>query len=573
MQILRDLYAPMRDGVRLAADAYLPDGPGPWPVVLERTPYGNSLQSRSEIDGSGRLIDREEMAAAFVEHGMAVVYQDCRGRHGSEGEFEKYVNEAEDGFDTLVWLVEQDFCNGDIGMQGLSYAAHTQLAAAGLNPPGLRTMVLDSGGFDNAYRWGIRQGGAFDLKQATWAFKQSKVLAGGASEDLRAEIREWFGRMPWSEGNSPLADFPEYEAYVLRQWREGAFGDYWDVPGLHNAALYDAMPAIPVLFMSSWFDVYVPSTLRNYQAFVDKGAQPSLIMGPWLHGDRVVPTAGDMDFGADAVFDTGFGHGWLEHRVAWMRVVLVEGVAPEPSVRLFEMGANRWVDHSSWPLADATPLTMYPDSSGSLGEPRDGEVVLLADPSRPVPMVGGQATSGKPVFVGGSFDQVEDSRFFGADGSSRPLSERDDVLSFVSDVLEEDLVVAGPVFVDVHFAAQTRDFDVAAKLIDVHPDGSAWNITDGIQRARYRRSFSAPELVEPGVEDHLVVELPATYNRFRAGHRIRIDLAGSNFPHFDVNPNSGEPEGWAEHPEVARTRILLGEGKTAVRLQVVQCEA
>ncbi|OFT63638.1 CocE/NonD family hydrolase [Corynebacterium sp. HMSC05E07] len=570
MKILRDIQVPMRDNVRLATDVYLPEGPGPWPVVLERTPYGKHLQSRSEIDGSGKEIGREKMAAAFVAEGMAVVYQDCRGRYGSEGEFEKYVHEAEDGFDTLAWLVEQTWCNGDIGTQGLSYAAHTQLAAACLNPPGLRTMVLDSGGFDNAYRWGIRQGGAFDLKQATWAFRQSKALEAGqtvSADELRTEIFEWFDRIPWSEGNSPLAKFSEYEAYLLRQWREGAFGEYWDVPGLHNAAHYEDMPVIPVLFMSSWFDVYVPSTLRNYQAFVEKGARPSLIMGPWLHGDRVIPSAGDMHFGTEAVFDVGFGHGWLEHRVQWLRSVLVDGVAPEPSERVFEMGSNRWVDSVGWPSEWARELTLYPGLGGTLLDKADkGSVELIADPAKPVPMVGGQATSGKPVFVGGSFNQVEDSRFFGADGSGRALVERDDVLSFATDVLEEDVVVAGSVTVEVHFNASTVDFDIAAKLVDVHPDGSAWNVTDGIQRARYRDSFSQPTLVEPGVEDSLIVELPATCMRFKRGHRIRIDLAGSNFPHFDVNPNSGEPEGYAERPVVARTQILLGESQTVVRM-------
>lgn len=176
MELFPNLYVEMRDGVRLATDVYLPEGPGPWPVVLERTPYGKSVQSRSEINGDGRMIDRAEFAQAFVREGMAVVYQDCRGRHDSEGKFEKYVNEATDGYDTLAWLSEQDWCDGDVGMLGLSYAAHTQFAAACLNPPSLRTMVLDSGGFDNAYRWGIRQGGAFGSKAGHLGFQAVKGI-------------------------------------------------------------------------------------------------------------------------------------------------------------------------------------------------------------------------------------------------------------------------------------------------------------------------------------------------------------------------------------------------------------
>ena len=578
MEFFQNLYVEMRDGVKLATDVYLPEGPGPWPVVLERTPYGKSVQSRSEINGDGRMIDRAEFAQAFVREGMAVVYQDCRGRHDSEGKFEKYVNEATDGYDTLAWLSEQDWCDGDVGMLGLSYAAHTQFAAACLNPPSLRTMVLDSGGFDNAYRWGIRQGGAFDLKQATWAFKQSKALnslshSGGEetpTEELKAEIAAWFRKMPWSEGNSPLADFPEYEEYLLRQWREGAFGEYWDVPGLHNAAFYDDMPSIPVLFMSSWYDVYVPSTIRNYRAFVQKGTKPSLIMGPWLHGDRTIPNSGDLWFGSQAVFDAGFGHTWVQHRVEWMRQVLVEKQNPAPEIRLFEMGSNRWVTGSSWPLPNAKAQVLHLSPEGRLTEEgKPGSVELIADPNFPVPTVGGQATSGKPIFEGGAFEQVEAEGFFGADGSGRALSSRDDVLSFSTGVLEKDFVVAGSVTVEIHFSASTPDFDIAAKLVDVHPDGSAFNITDSIMRARYRRSFSEPIDVVIGERDFLVVELPDTYTRFKAGHRLRLDIAGSNFPHFDVNPNSGEPEGYAEHPEIARTQILLGPERSHIKLSVL----
>ncbi len=183
--MLSDVMVPMPDGVRLATDVWLPDTAGPHPIVMERTPYGKTLQSRSEVDASGREISRAEMAAHFTAHGIGVVFQDCRGRHGSEGVFTKYVNEAEDGAATMAWLLAQPWCNGRVGTMGLSYAAHTQLALACLNPPGLQTMVLDSGGFANAYRCGIRQGGAFELKQATWAYRQAR-LARGRSGALTA---------------------------------------------------------------------------------------------------------------------------------------------------------------------------------------------------------------------------------------------------------------------------------------------------------------------------------------------------------------------------------------------------
>ncbi len=166
----------VRDGVRLATDVYLPDGAGPFPVIMERTPYGRNIESRSEITAANRTpASRAESAAYFTAHGYAVVFQDTRGRYGSEGRFVKYLSDGEDGFDTCAWLREQPWCDGRICTMGLSYAAHTQAALACLDPPGLVAQVLDCGGFVNSWQSGIRQSGAFELKQATWAFKNALV--------------------------------------------------------------------------------------------------------------------------------------------------------------------------------------------------------------------------------------------------------------------------------------------------------------------------------------------------------------------------------------------------------------
>src|SRR5215208_1919359 len=202
--VLRDVMVPVRDGVRLATDIYLParEGEpldGSFPVILERTPYGKGQTSRAERTAADpRARPREEVAASFVRHGYAVVYQDCRGRYGSEGAFVKYLSDAEDGYDTVVWLTEQPWCDGKVGTMGLSYAAHTQAALACLNPPGLAAMFLDSGGFSNAYQSGIRQGGAFELKQATWAFTNARVSpvvradAVASAALASVDIKEWF---------------------------------------------------------------------------------------------------------------------------------------------------------------------------------------------------------------------------------------------------------------------------------------------------------------------------------------------------------------------------------------------
>jgi len=240
----RDLMVPARDGVLLATDLYRPDGPGPFPVLLERTPYDKSASSRSERTSTdARPRSRAEVAAYFVGHGYAVAYQDCRGRYRSGGRFTKYLSEAEDGFDTLVWLQRLPWCNGRVGTFGLSYAAHTQAALGCLDPPGLAAQFLDCGGFSNAYRSGIRHGGAFDLKQATWAFRNAladardaAVKAALAAQDIGA----WFRRMPWHKGDSPLSAAPEYEDYLFEQWSHGVFDDYWKQPGIYAEGF--AMP-------------------------------------------------------------------------------------------------------------------------------------------------------------------------------------------------------------------------------------------------------------------------------------------------------------------------------------------
>src|ERR1700722_4228466 len=218
-----DVMIRMRDGVHLAIDVYRPaqNGkplPGPFPVILERTPYGKTVVSRSELSVADPVAkSRADVARFFVSRGYVVIYQDCRGRYGSEGEFVKYLSDGNDGYDTCAWIVAQQWCNGKIGTMGLSYAAHTQAALACTNPPGIAAMVLDSGGFANAYQDGIRQGGAFELKQVTWAYRAAFESSEVARDPARIaalkaiDIKAWFARMPWKRGRSPLTPAPEYE--------------------------------------------------------------------------------------------------------------------------------------------------------------------------------------------------------------------------------------------------------------------------------------------------------------------------------------------------------------------------
>ncbi|MCT8628673.1 CocE/NonD family hydrolase [Glaesserella parasuis] len=603
-KLLENMMVKMRDGVHLATDIYLPThlNQSAFPVVIERTPYNKSAHSRSEIELDGRKISRQEMAEAFTQRGFALIFQDCRGRYLSEGEFIKYVREGEDGFDTYQWIMQQPWCNGSIGSMGLSYAAHTQLAVACLNPEGLKTMVLDSGGFANSYQCGIRQGGAFELKQATWAFKQAALSPIAKNNPLIAnamtqeDIHQWFTQMPWKAGHSPIRHVPEYEDYLLEQWQAGTFNEYWQQLGIYAEGWYKTLPDIPVLFMSSWYDAYVPSTLANFQAFCALGrtAPQKLIMGSWLHGDRNITHSGDVEFGLASTFDGNVDTNWLECRLKWFEQHLKPNSprSPQHQISFFMMGGGsgkkdeqgkmqhggEWIYSTAYPFPESTSQKWYLQKDmrlrQSLSEPAIHR--FQSDPNNPVPTIGGAITSGKPVFVGGAFDQRELPDFFGSKQNNLPLSARHDVLVYQTDILEEDITLVGEVKVKLFIDSDAPDADFTAKLIDVYPpnedypQGYAMNITDGILRARYRESWTEPKLLKQGEIVEVTIRPFESCNIFKKGHRLRLDIAGSNFPHFDCNPNSGEPEGFASVKRIATNQIHIGaQYPSVLEIQVI----
>jgi len=583
-----DLAVIARDEVKLGTDVYRPAGTGPFPVLLERTPYDKSAPSRSERTAAVvRPRSRAEVAAYFVGHGYAVVYQDCRGRYKSGGRFTKYLSEAEDGYDTLAWLMRQDWCNGRIGTFGLSYAAHTQAALGCLDPPGLAAQFLDCGGFSNAYRSGIRHGGTFDLKQATWAY--NNALADARDPAVKAalqaqDIREWFARMPWRRGHSPLSAAPEYEEYLFEQWSHGTFDEFWKRPGIYADGYYDRYADVPVVNLSGWYDPYARTAVDNYLGLARRSSAPArLILGPWTHGDRSLSYAGGVDFGPAAPVDGNLAEDFFALRRRWFdRWVkgVANGIDTEPAARVFVMGGGsgrrnaagrldhggRWRTAADWPLPQTEWSKIYLHYDHSLGgEVPNGSVrplEFLSDPRNPVPTIGGALSSGEPIMRGGAYDQCEGPTEFGSREPFRPLAERADVLSFSTPPLERDLEVAGPVTVRLWVASDGPDTDFTAKLIDVHPPtehyprGFAMNLTEGILRCRYRDCWERPSPMEPGEIYAITIELFPTANLFCRGHRLRLEIAGSNFPHFDINPNSGEPEGAMEHPRVARNRIF-----------------
>ncbi len=591
-----NVRVPMRDGVHLATDLYRPARSGQavtgrFPVILERTPYGRNVTSFRDFTAARAApLTRAEVAAFYVRHGYVVVFQDCRGRYDSEGEFTKYLSEGADGFDTCRWLVAQPWCNGRIGTMGLSYAAHTQVALACLNPPGLKAMYVDCGGFSNAYQGGIRQGGAFELKQVTWAYNlglesreaqsDARLLAALKAVDLKA----WFASMPWKRGHTPISLLPAYESYVYEQWQHGTFDAFWKQLGIYAQGFYDSFADAAMVHLSGWYDAYARTATDNYVGLSRRKRGPvRLIMGPWTHGARSTPYSGEVEFGAGSTLDADGGGDIFEQRLRWFERYLKGqgGRSTEPPVRIFVMGGGsgrksaqgrlehggRWRSERDWPLPDQKLTPFFLSAAGELRReaPARDAAALAYDfnPEHPVPTMGGTVTSGEPLMRGGGYDQREGPNFYGSRAPYLPVAARPDVLVFETEALREDLEVTGPIEAQLWVSSDAPDTDFTIKLIDVYPpsedypEGFALNLTDGILRCRYRDSFAAPQLMTPGEVYAIRVTAFPTSNLFRRGHRLRLDVSSSNFPHFDVNPNTGAPEGTGLTRRSARNTLYV----------------
>ncbi len=583
---MTDMVA-MRDGIRLATDVHLPPGAGPFPVVLERTPYGRAETSRSELTASDPVpASRAEVAATFTARGYAVVYQDCRGRYGSEGVFVKYLSDGHDGVDTCAWLRAQPWCDGRICTMGLSYSAHTQAALGCLDPPGLAAQIMDCGGFSNAWEGGIRQFGAFELKQATWALKQAllspeamadKVLyAALAAED----IKDWFTRMPWRPGHSPLRHHPAYETYLLEQWSQGPFSPFWQQLGIYAAGYYETYSRAACVHLSSWYDPYAYTATQNYLGLKRAGRGPQrLILGPWTHGDRSRTWCGDIEFGPDSTLDSWAGD-WRAYRAEFFDSVLHGTQNSAPAVRLFVMGGGsgrrtrdgrldhggHWLETADWPPPAATLLPYHLHADGNLdpAPPPPGPAALAFqfDPAHPVPTIGGNFSSLDPVAFAGPQNQVESPEFYGCAPPYLPLASRPDVLVFQTPPLTAPLAIAGPIEAEFFVATDAPDTDFTAKLIDVYPPnedypgGYAMLLTDSIIRLRYAEDPAQTRLRAAGEVVCIRIRLSPVANLFQPGHRIRLDVSSSNFPKFDVNPNTGEPEGQSRRRRVAINQVF-----------------
>jgi len=510
--IVKQLHVavPMRDGVRLSANVFLPGEHVRVPALLVRTPYGKG----DDITPNYQV---------FVEHGYAVVVQDVRGRYESEGEFQPLTQEAPDGDDTLNWIARQSWSNGRIGMMGGSYLGIAQWKVALLNNPHLKAIFPVVSGDDDYRDRFYSTGGALKLgNRLEWMSENLK--APGYHPDfskfvLHLPLRTAdIAATGWtSEMYREAIEHPAFDAF----WR--AISTREQLQRIH----------IPVFAVGGWYDNFVESDLGAFTTLHKSSGLNRILVGPWPH-DMSYKFPG-VDFGRDSTVAV------RELQLEWFDQWLMGKDTPlvsKPAVKFFVMGVNKWREEREWPPAETLEQKFYLASNGrantmsgdgALAEKprwRVSEDHYVFDPNDPAPTRGGSVCCNPLVFPWGPMDQ-------------RPVEQRPDVLVYTTAPLKQDAEAIGPVRVVLWVSTSARDTDFTAKLVDVFPDGYARNLTDGILRLRYRNSLDKPEPVKEGELYQVAVDAGVTSNVFLKGHRIRVEISSSNFPRFDRNTNTG----------------------------------
>jgi len=531
--IERGVPARMRDGTVLLADIHRPLGDGLFPVLLNRTPYDRTAGGTSTY----------RHPEWWAQRGYIVVQQDVRGRYGSDGEWYPFVNEMNDGYDSVEWAAALTGSNGRVGMYGFSYVGATQMLAAVAAPPHLAATVPGLTGSDYYQAWTYENGAFSQAFIQSWAIglgidTARRLGLEDTAEDLEQAhftFPQIYSRLPLTRPGIPgLGDVAPY----YFDWLEhDTWDEYWKAISIRPR--YELIQ-IPTLQIGGWYDVFLEGSLQNYEGLRKRASTKHardgqrLIVGPWHHMPWGSYPAGH-DFGEEG------GNIVNEAMLRWYDYHLKgewNGLDAELPVKLFVMGVNRWRDEEDWPLKRARETRFYLHSGGGANSRSgDGRLDQMTPDDEaydlymhrcgsPVPSAGGHSCCVEEVAPQGPQDQ-------------RKVEDRYDVLCYTSEVLTEDVEVTGWVSLKLFGAIDARDTDWCAKLVDVHPDGLALNITDGVLRARYRDSLERTSLIVPDEVYEYTVPMRATSNVFRAGHRIRLEVASSNHPMYDRNPGNG----------------------------------
>jgi predicted acyl esterase len=514
-----EVIAEMRDGVKLAGNLYKPAGTGPFPCVVQRTPYGKDAMFASPAG-----------AKKYTDGGYAYLVQDVRGKGRSDGFYQAFINDGFDGYDTIEWMAKQPWCNGKVGITGASAMGITSNLAATMNPPHLTAafvIVAPSTRLTGSYI-----GGAFKQKDSgDWSRGQ------GISEEVIARN---------------AANYPD--------------SGYWATTEIaDNRKFID----IPMYNYGGWYDIFNEGNVRNFEYLQNHGAKGArgnqkLEMGPFGHG----ALSGDLEYPSGG--GIGNAQGGTDSEMRWWDYWLkgvANGIMDEPPVKVYMMAGarkgavspkNRWMGFANWPPAPRD-VDYYLHADGSLSTKKPAEATSFKaysfDPKKPVQTIGGANLT----FERGPMDQ-------------RPIGKRADYLKFETAVLDKDVVIAGPVSMDLWASTDGPDTDFMVKLVDVYPDGYEAIVLDAALRTRYRhgRGQDEIEMMTPGAPEKLTIDLWDTAITFEKGHRIAVHVTSSNAPRFDLNPNTGENPGPNVKTRVARNTVFMDAAKaSALRLPVI----
>lgn len=533
--IEKNIMVPMRDGVHLATDLYRLADLAVAPALVMRLPYDKERSVSPEL-------------MTFVKAGYAVVVQDTRGRFASEGDFNANFQEINDGADCYAWVAAQSWCDRNIGTLGQSYLGQVQWLAAPHMGDAVKAMVtliapIDHYG-DIAYRGGVLNLGSMLFWASMMAIGEQgrRVAHGQATPAAIQQQAAALGNLLQRYEETPINQMAHLQGvspHFFNWVNHPAFDDWWQ--GI-DARHYDQIDK-PVLHIGGWYDIFLNGTLQSYigmrqQAKSDAARQrQKLVIGPWSHGTNWTASYHEQEFGlhgsGEAAGLTALQLRWMER---WVKGI-ENGIDQEKPVRLFVMGINQWRDADDWPLPATRYTPYYLHSQGHANTLHgDGQLSpilphhqpadhFVYDPHTPVPSIGGANLTPFASSIGPR-DQQQ-------------VEERADVLVYTTPPLLDDLTVIGPVKAVLYVASAAPDTDITCKLVDVHPDGRAMLLTDGILRLRYRHSFRRPTLMNPGDIVEATIDLWSTANVFRAGHRIRLEVSSSCFPKFARNSNTG----------------------------------
>lgn len=553
IKIVRHQAIPMRDGVILYADMYMPAEPGKYPTIITRSPYGSQREG----------VHHQTMTK-FAQRGYVVIVQDVRGRYESDGKWEPFRDEANDGYDTIEWAAAQDFSNGKVGTQGGSYLGHNQWQAASLAPPHL-TAAFPALASTNIYANWLTMGGAYRL-----SFNYGWGVARMPNRIMLPQTWHTESFMPEEVRyenvlmHLPLKDMDMKGAGSVvqhyRDWiKHESYDEYWK--SISDEERFNKIK-VPTYTSGGWFDIFVMGTINGYVGMKNKGATPEaragarMIIGPWGHGPS--QSFGGVDFTPAAYvdqFETELG--FFDYHLKGIK----NGLDKEKPVKLFYMGINKWRGETDWPIPGTKYQELYLGANGTANSVRGGGKLSFTkpekagtdtyryDPQSPVPTMGGNNCCGTPT-AAGPRDQ-------------RTLEQREDVLVYTSEFLEKPLTIAGPVKMKLHAATDGPDTDWMIKLVDVYPSGFAMPVSEGIIRAKFREGLDKIKLLTPDQVYEYEIEMTGTANVFQPGHRIRVDITSSNFPQFDRNPNTGEPLGSSTKTHIAQQTIHHGGPKVS----------